>query len=89
MSALSPARVIQHINAPIFLLHDHTDPSLPVAGSRDFAAALARIHHPYDYVELHVFDHVQVRSHPDLWQTVGDGSHLFAIINQLFLLSTR
>jgi hypothetical protein len=87
--ALSPARVINQIHAPIFLLHDHTDRSLPVTGSRDFAAALARLHHPYDYVELHVFDHVQVRSHLDFAQTLGDGSHLFAIIDQLYLLSTR
>jgi dienelactone hydrolase len=89
LQTLSPARVLDQIAAPIFLLHDSNDHSLPVTGSRDFAAALARQHHFYDYVELHIFDHVQVRSHFEVAQELGDASHLFAILDQLYLLSTR
>lgn len=81
--ALSPSSMIGQVKAPVYLLHDRNDPSLPVTESRDFAATLARMHHPYDYVELHIFDHVQVRSHPDFWQEMGDGLHLFGLLNRL------
>ncbi|HEX3643842.1 MAG TPA: hypothetical protein VHV10_21335, partial [Ktedonobacteraceae bacterium] len=54
LNALSPSRVIAQIRAPIFLLHDRNDTSLPVTESRDFAAALTRLHHQHDYVEFHI-----------------------------------
>lgn len=87
LTQLSPSRVISHITAPIFLLHDRHDASLPVTESRDFAAALARLHHPYDYVEFHIFDHVEVRSHLETTQLLNDGSHLFSILTQILYLS--
>jgi hypothetical protein len=85
---LSLAKVITQIRAPIFLLHDRHDDSVPVTESSDFAAALAHLHHPYSYVEFDIFDHVLVRSHLDLWQLASDGSRLFAVLLQVIQLSS-
>ena len=78
---LSPSRVIGQMQAPIFLMHDQDDPSLPVIETRTFAAELTRLHHPYKYVELHIFDHVRVRSDLSSAQLLGDGLHLFDLLN--------
>ncbi|GAC1473389.1 MAG: hypothetical protein PVSMB5_24530 [Ktedonobacteraceae bacterium] len=78
---LSPGLAIRQIQAPIFLMHDQGDPSLPVAETRMFAAALARAHHPYKYVELHIFDHVRVRSNLSPVQLASDGLRLFDLLN--------
>jgi pimeloyl-ACP methyl ester carboxylesterase len=85
---LSPERVIQQIRAPIYLLHDRNDTLVPVTESRDFAAALAKLHHPYDYVEFHIFDHVEVRANSNLGQIITDGSHLFSILDNILLASS-
>ncbi len=81
--ALSPGRAIGQIQAPIFLLHDQNDPSLPVSETRMFAAALAHLHHPYRYVELHIFDHVSVRSNLSSAQLIGDGLRLFNLLDTM------
>ncbi|HLZ58723.1 MAG TPA: hypothetical protein VKR06_17425 [Ktedonosporobacter sp.] len=86
LELLSPSRVIAQIRAPIFLLHDRHDPSIPFTESRDFAAALARLHHPYDYVEFQIFDHVEVKSNIPVGQLIGDGAHLFSILQQILFL---
>jgi hypothetical protein len=83
LSELSPSRVITQLRAPIFLLHDRNDSSLPVTESRDFAAALTRLHHQHDYVEFHIFDHVQVKSDLQLNQELTDGTRLFTILSEL------
>jgi len=80
---LSPSQVIGQIQAPVFLMHDVNDPSLPVSETRQFAAALARLHHPYRYVEFHIFDHVSVHSNLDGAQLLGDGSRLFLLLNSI------
>jgi pimeloyl-ACP methyl ester carboxylesterase len=85
---LSPERVIQQIRTPIYLLHDRNDTLVPVSESRDFAAALAKLHHPYDYVEFHIFDHVEVRANSNLAQIITDGSHLFSILDKILLASS-
>jgi dienelactone hydrolase len=85
---LSPNRVIDQIRAPIFLLHDRNDTSIPVAESRAFTAALQRIHHPYHYVEFHIFDHVQVRSSYAISQLLSDGTNIFSILTQLLIASS-
>lgn len=88
LTELSPSRVIREIRAPVFLLHDRNDAFLPFTESRDFAAALARIHHRHDYVEFHIFDHVEVKSHLDVAQLLGDGSRLFSIMDQVMQLAS-
>jgi pimeloyl-ACP methyl ester carboxylesterase len=85
---LSPSRVIGQIRAPIFLMHDVDDPSLPVSETRMFAAALARIHHPYRYVEFHIFDHVSVDSNLNGAQLLGDGSRLFTLLNTVLAFNS-
>lgn len=88
LNELSPSRVITQIHAPIFLLHDRNDSSLPVTESRDFAAALTHLHHQHDYVEFHIFDHVQVKSNLQLKQELIDGACLFMILNELLLAAS-
>ncbi len=83
LDELSPSRVVGQIQAPLFLMHDLDDPSLPVTETRTFAATLARLHHPYKYVELHIFDHVRVRSDLSAPQMLGDGWHLFDLLNTI------
>ena len=85
LDKLSPSRVITQIHAPIFLLHDVSDPSIPVTQSIDFAHALAHLHHPYRFVELHIFNHVEVRSHLPFVQTFIDGGQLFSLLTQVLL----
>ena len=85
LDQLSPSKIIDRIRAPFFLLHDRNDTSVPFTESRAFAATLARLHHPYEYVEFQIFDHVEVRSNLVLSQEVTDGSRLFTILTQLLL----
>lgn len=82
---LSPSRVVADIRAPIFLLHDRHDASLPFTESRDFAAALDRLHHEHDYVEFSIFDHVEMRSNLDIRPLVHDGSRLFALLTRILI----
>ncbi len=89
LEELSPSRVVDQIRAPIFLLHDRNDTSIPFTESRDFAAALARINHPYQHVEFGIFDHVQVRSHLDTNQLLIDGSHLFTILSAMLFIGSQ
>jgi hypothetical protein len=88
LAELSPSRVINQIRAPIFLFHDRDDTFLPFTESRDFAAALTRIHHEHDYVEFHIFDHVEVQSHLQLAQLLTDGTHLFGALNSVLQLNS-
>jgi pimeloyl-ACP methyl ester carboxylesterase len=83
LNTLSPSRVVAQIRAPIFLLHDLNDPSIPFTESVDFAHALARLHHPYSFVELHIFNHVEVRSHLQLIQMLSGGAQLFGVLTQI------
>lgn len=89
LAQLSPSRVIAEIRAPIFLLHDRYDAFLPFTESRDFAAALVRLHHEHDYVEFSIFTHVEVKSNLYLGQILGDGSRLFSIMNRVLLIGSE
>lgn len=82
---LSPSRVINAIHAPIYLLHDRNDQFVPFTESRAFAAALMRIHHPYDFAEFGIFQHVEVRSNPNLWQLAADSTSLLRILTEAML----
>ena len=88
LDGLSPSRVIDEIHAPIYLLHDRSDQYVPFTESRDFSAALTRIHHPHDFVELGVFQHTDVKAGANLGQLVGDAISLFRILNGVLLPST-
>jgi dienelactone hydrolase len=79
---LSPSRVINSIHAPIYLLHDRNDQFVPFTESRAFAAALIGIHHPHDFAEFGIFQHVEVRSNLNVWQLAGDSTSLFRILTE-------
>jgi hypothetical protein len=89
LTALSPSQIVGQIHAPVFLLHDRHDTSIPFTESRAFATTLSHLHHPYDYVEFNIFNHVEVRSNLNIGELVGDGSHLFNILTQIMLLGSQ
>jgi dienelactone hydrolase len=85
---LSPVSVIDQIRAPIHLLHDRNDQSIPVIQAQEFAAALARLHYPYDFASYGIFSHVQVRSNLDLAGLLNDGTKLFQVFNSILLVGS-
>ncbi len=88
LNDLSPARVIDEIHAPIYLLHDRNDQYVPFTESRDFAAALTRNHQPHEFAEFGIFQHVEVKGGVDLGQYLGDTINLFRILNEALLPGT-
>jgi len=87
LDQLSPSRVIGQIRAPIYLLHDRSDQFVPFTQTRDFAAALASIHHPYDFAELGIFQHVEVKSGLNISQVLVDGASLLRFLDKVLLPS--
>ena len=85
---LSVNRVIDQIRAPIYLLHDRGDTSVPFTESRDFASALVGIHHPYDLAEFGIFQHVEVRAGLGVGQLLSDSPRLFRILSEILLPSS-
>ncbi|GAC1564926.1 MAG: hypothetical protein NVS3B14_01060 [Ktedonobacteraceae bacterium] len=85
---LSPMSVIEQISAPIHLLHDRNDPSIPFAQAQKFAAALARIHHPYNLAAFSIFSHVEVQSNLSQGQVLRDGARLFQVLNNILLVGS-
>ena len=85
---LSPMSVVDQIRAPIHLLHDRSDSAVPFTQSQEFAAALARIHHPYDFASYGIFAHVEVRTNLDLSQVLSDGTKLFQALNSILLVGS-
>jgi pimeloyl-ACP methyl ester carboxylesterase len=85
---LSPLSVLGQIRAPIHLLHDRNDSSIPFTQAQEFAAALARLHHPYDFASYGIFSHVQVQSNPGLAQVLGDGTKLLGALNSILLIGS-
>lgn len=83
LAGLSPSGVASQIRAPIYLLHDRNDQYVPVTESRAFAAALARLHHPYDFAEFGIFQHADVRSNVGVSQLLNDGQNLFRLISEV------
>ncbi len=88
LDELSVNRVIDQIRVPIYLLHDRSDTSVPFTESRDFAAALRGIHHPYDFAEFGIFQHVEVRADLGIGQILSDSPRLFRILNEILLPSS-
>lgn len=83
LATLSPSTVIDKIHAPIYLLHSRDDTSIPVTEAEEAAAALANIHHPYDFVEFGIFQHVQVEANPPLTQVLGDAPPMFRVLFEI------
>lgn len=83
LAQLSPMSVINQIRAPIHLLHDRNDPDIPFSQTQEFAAALARIHHPYDFAAYTIFSHVVVQPGLGLTQELGDGTKLFEVFTSM------
>jgi dienelactone hydrolase len=88
LGQLSPSTVVAQIRAPIYLLHDATDPYVPFTESRSFAAALARLGHSYTFLEVTIFQHTEVRSSPPLGPLIHDGTLLYLDLYRLLLPST-
>jgi hypothetical protein len=88
LTQLSPKSVIDQMRAPIHLLHDRNDASIPFTQAQEFAAALARIHPPYNLAAYSIFSHVQVRSNLGLGQLLSDGTKLFQAINSIMLVGS-
>jgi dienelactone hydrolase len=85
---LSPSSVISRIRAPIYLLHDRADPSIPVTEARDFAAALTRLGHPHDYVELNILAHAEIRGNLSPFAELGGGIGLARILFDVLLVGS-
>lgn len=85
LNALSPSSVINKIHAPIYLLHSRDDAFLPITQSQEFAAVLARIHHPYDFVQFGIFQHVEVEANLNISQILGDVPPLFRVLYAVLL----
>jgi len=88
LNDLSPSQVIDKIHTTIYLLHDRNDQFVPFTESRDFAAALTRIHHPHEFAEFGIFEHVEVREGLGAGQLLGDASSLFRIMSELLLVGS-
>ncbi|PZW29174.1 hypothetical protein EI42_02895 [Thermosporothrix hazakensis] len=83
IDALSPQRVLPELKAPVYLVHDRHDTALPFTESRDFAKALDKLHHPYDYLEVQIFNHVEVRPDFSTLQLLSDGSTLAFLLTKI------
>lgn len=85
---LSPLSVIDQVRAPVHLLHDRNDPSVPFTQAQEFAETLARLHHPYDFAAYNIFLHTQVRSNLALAQLLSDGTKLFQLLYRSVLVGS-
>jgi dienelactone hydrolase len=88
LRALSPSSVVDRIDTPIYLLHDAGDQYVPFTESRDFDAALTRLHKPHEFVELTIFQHVEVKSGQGIGPLLGDGSKLFQILYEMLSIAS-
>ena len=83
LKQLSPSEYLSQIDAPIYLLTDHNDPAIPFTESRDFDAALTRLHHPHDFAEFGIFKHTEVTSGFGLGPALSDGSKLARLLIEI------
>jgi pimeloyl-ACP methyl ester carboxylesterase len=83
LANLSPSQVVDGIRAPVYLLHDRSDQYVPVTESREFAAALANLHYHYDFAEVGVFQHTEVRAGLGLPQLLGDAQNLLRLVSEV------
>lgn len=84
LRGLSASSYIKDVRAPFYLLHDHNDAFLPFTETRAFDSDLSRFHHTHEYVEFHIFDHIEVRSNLQILQVASDGTQLFNLLIRIF-----
>ena len=80
LDELSPSTVVTRIHCPIYLLHDHNDPSIPFTESRAFDSELTQLGHTHEYAEFGIFHHTEVTSGFGIGPLIGDGSKLYRIL---------
>lgn len=80
LDELSPSKVVAEIRCPIYLLHDHNDPSIPFTESRAFDVVLTQMNHPHEYAEFGIFHHTEITSGFGLGPLLNDGSKLYRIL---------
>jgi acetyl esterase/lipase len=80
LNELSPSSVVTEIHCPVYLLHDHNDPSIPFTESRAFDAELTSLGHPHEYAEFGIFHHTEISSGFGLGPLLTDGSKLYRIL---------
>ncbi len=88
LTELSPLSMLSQIRAPVYLLQDRNDPSIPYTQGLEFAHALARLHHIYDFTAYSIFSHVQVESNLALGQLLGDGPRLLEVLTSILLVGS-
>lgn len=88
LAALSPSSILDQITAPIYLLHDHGDSSIPFTEAQDFDAALTRLNHPHDYLLFTIFDHTQVRSGLPLGDLLDNSARLVRILDDILTVGS-
>jgi acetyl esterase/lipase len=88
LSSLSPSGIVREVRAPIYLLHDRSDPFVPVTESREFATYLGKLRHPYDYAEFGIFQHVEIRADLGFSQLLGDGQNLLRLLSKVTQLGS-
>jgi pimeloyl-ACP methyl ester carboxylesterase len=88
LDQLSPLSVLGQIRAPVHLLQDRNDPSIPYTQGLEFADALAKLHHPYDFAAYSIFSHVQVQSNLALGPLLGDGTKLVGVLTSILLVGS-
>ena len=80
LDELSPSAVVGRIRCPVYLLHDHNDPSIPFTESRAFDSVLTQLGHTHEYAEFGIFHHTEVTSGFGIGPLIGDGSKLYRIL---------
>lgn len=65
LGRLSPKTFLDPEDPPFFLTHGDADPVVPVGMSRDFVAALKRMRHPFEYIEIEGGTHSFSQSAPE------------------------
>jgi acetyl esterase/lipase len=80
LNELSPSSVVTQMHCPVYLLHDHNDPSIPFTESRTFDTVLNKLGHPHEYAEFGIFRHTEISSGFGLGPLLGDGSKLYRIL---------
>jgi hypothetical protein len=58
LASVSPATHVEHLIAPVYLMHDRGDHLIPYTESRRFNAALASVGRPPYVSEFDIFEHV-------------------------------
>lgn len=85
---LSPLSIINQVRPPIYLLHDLSDPAIPYTQALEMAAALARLHHPYNFTTYTIFSHVEVNLNFTPGQVISNGSQLIWVLTSIMLVGS-